>query len=137
MNFVKLTEIATAMRDDEVGGKINHHVSFVLYKNRILSIGKNNHKTHPINLLNPKFNRELVNISSEKKTCSELAAIIKLKNTSNVAFNRCSLINIRVDRTGVLNNSCPCSSCKSLIKYFGFKNVFYSNELGEFVEYIY
>jgi deoxycytidylate deaminase len=111
------------------------HFSFILYRNRIISIGQNSKKTSPKNLRNKHFSRSSgKDISHNKGTCSELAAIVKLKNTTNIDFKKCVLINVRIDKKGKMNNSKPCGSCRSLLSYFSFKKVFYTSPEG-FEEY--
>lgn len=109
--------------------KNNHHVSVVFFKNKVVAIGENSIKTHPINLLNPRFDRRGNNIASIKGTCSELAAFLVLKNKTGIKTENCVLVNIRIDNNGRLAYSRPCKSCESLLKYLNFKRVFYSINL--------
>ncbi len=113
----------------------NFHVSFVLLKNRLLAVGVNNKKTHPTNLRNPKFGKEGTDISSQKYTCSELSAFVKLKNMTNVPFHRCTLVNMRVMRNGKLGLALPCQSCESLISYLNLKTVLFTDHDGNLALY--
>lgn len=103
------------------------HVSFILHKRKIVSIGINKTKSHPTNLFNPRFEED-----SEKGVCSELDAVIKLINKTKIDTKNCKLINVRIDRNQELNISKPCVSCEKLIRYHGFKQVLYTNEKGKF-----
>lgn len=113
----------------------NFHVSIIFDKKKVLAIGVNNKKTHPRNLKNPKATPEGVDVSREKYSCSELNAFIKLKNKSNIKFSKCTLLNVRLLRDGSFGNAKPCQSCESLIRYLGFKEVYFTNENGEIVKY--
>jgi hypothetical protein len=129
INFERLIEIAYALYDPEEHPIRTFHTSFILNKKKILSIGINNPKTHTINLRNPKVgNRgELI---YDKGMCSELVAIKKLISKSQIRTEKCSLINLRIDKNNKLNCSKPCSSCEKLLKYYSFDEVFYSSKLG-------
>ncbi len=129
--FDKIKEIAFAFDKDSFSGK-NFHLSFLIYKNRIISIGQNSKKTHPINLRNKKISREGIDISTFKGVCSEWSAISKLKNLTNIPAHKCSLINIRINKNNEIRMSRPCCSCIKLLSFFDISRVYYSNEKGEF-----
>ena len=129
--FDKIKEIAFAFDKNSFPSK-NLHLSFLIYKGRIISIGQNSKKTHPINLRNRKISKEGVDISTFKGVCSEWSAISKLKNLTNIPAHKCSLINIRINKNNDIRMSRPCCGCLSLLAFFDISNVFYSNEKGEF-----
>ena len=95
------------------------HVSVVFYKNRILAIGRNKAKSHPLNIRNIPLSKHgntyYLNI---KKTCSELSACQILKNKTNILTKNCILVNVRIDQNGNIRNSRPCPSCSNLLNYF-------------------
>ncbi len=94
----------------------------------------NCNKTHPINLLNPKFSKKTgLNFSDQKQTCSELNAILKLKRMTNIQTDKCILVNLRYDKNGYLCLSRPCSSCDSLFEYHNFKKIIWTDEKGKYV----
>ena len=96
----------------------------------------NCNKTHPINLLNPKFSKENgLNFSDQKQVCSELNAILKLKRLTNIQTDRCTLVNLRYDKNKKLTLSKPCSSCENLLKYHNFKKIIWTNVDGEYVSF--
>lgn len=112
------------------------HFSFVLHKKKIVAIGTNQQKTHPTHLKNRKISiRTGEDFSDQKHTCSEFNAIIKLKNLTNINTKKCTLINLRYDRNKKLALARPCMSCKSLLKFHEFKNIFYTNETGNYTNY--
>ena len=117
LNYKRLVETAKALQPSYKEQK-QFHVTFILKKDRILSIGINNpYKTHTRNLDFPYTNAD------QKGTHSELASIIKLgeEDCSHYIF-----INIRVDKNRNVILSKPCSGCQGLLKQVGFKRMFYS-----------
>ncbi len=135
MNFNKYAELAFALFDPNHFSRC-FHVCFLTCRNKILSIGINSAKTHTLNLRNPKYSITGEDISDRKGICAELAAFIKVKNTQNINFSKCVLINIRINKNKELDLARPCSSCLSLISYCNLRKVFYSNENGKFEELI-
>jgi deoxycytidylate deaminase len=130
--YKRLEEIAKSLIDfDE--DKRCHHFSFILNKKRVIAIGTNKPKTHPTNLKNRKLSaRTGEDISDQKHTCSEFNAIIKLKRLTNIDTKRCNLVNIRFDRNKNLALASPCMSCRNLLKFHEFKNVFWTNSNGAY-----
>jgi len=133
--FNKLIEISYALYDKS-SDKRCQHFSFILFKNRIISIGQNSVKTHPINIRNSVVGRDGSDLRHIKTTCSELAALIKLKNTTNIRYKKCVMVNVRIDRNKKINYSHPCAFCQSLLAYFNLKQVFFTNSFGKFEEYL-
>jgi|SRR5579864_944888 len=134
INFNKLTEIAASLFDKTEHGLRTFHVSFIIYKQKLLITGINSASTHPINLRNPKY-ADGINVSSSKGTCSELKSLLRLKRLTNINPAKCIMVVIRINRNGQLANSCPCMSCKSLLAYVGLKKVYHSTDENDFVEY--
>lgn len=131
-NFRRLEEIAESLIDWEDGMRC-HHISFIIYKKRIISIGANRSKTHPANLLNRKVSFITgKDFSDEKHTCSEFTCISKLKKKTNIDTKRCTLVNIRYDRNKRIALAKPCMSCRNLLKYFEFKKVIWTTNEGSY-----
>lgn len=130
--FKRLQEIAESLIDWEDGMRCRHF-SFVIYKNRIITIGLNKPKTHPTNLRNRKISYITgEDYSQYKHTCSEFNSIIKLKKKTNIDTKKCTLINIRYDRNKKIAMAKPCMSCANLLKYFEFKKVIWSTNDGNY-----
>lgn len=131
----KSKELAAAMFD--INSNIRcQHFTFVYFKGRIVTIGKNSEKTHPINLMNfnrAKVEKERLNI---KGTCSELDAFIKLRNTTNIPFDKVEIYNLRVNRNGAFDMAHCCNFCVSLIQYMNPKKFYYTDNKGEWIKYI-
>ena len=135
-SFNRLEEIAESLIDWSEPIRCRHF-SFILYKKRIVSIGINNQKTHPLNLKNRKISiRTGEDFSEQKHICSEFNAIVKLKRMTNINTKKCTLVNLRYDRNKKLALARPCMSCISLLKYHEFKNIVYTNNNGVYEEFI-
>ena len=133
--FKRYEDIAESLIDWSQD-KRSRHFSFIVHKKRIISIGQNYAKTHPINLINRKVSvRTGEDFSDQKHICSEFNAITKLKNLTNIDTKKCSLVNLRYDRNKNLAYAKPCMSCKSLLTYFQFKNIVYSTNEGKYELY--
>lgn len=133
INFSKIVDLGRAMYNPETHPLRCFHLSVILSKNRLVSAGINSPKTHSLNQRNPKFGHDGQEIM--KGSCSEFIAINRLKRISNIDFNKCVMVNIRINKLGQLANSCPCISCKSLLAYFSFKSIYFSDSDGLFQQY--
>ena len=127
----RIKEISLAMFNSE--HPENFHITFIVYKSKILSIGVNDSKTSPINLLNPKTDKTGKNIAHLKGRCSEWQCIRKAKNTTNVSFRKITLVNIRIRRDKKFGLAKPCESCRSLLDFFNIHDVIYTDNSGNFV----
>jgi deoxycytidylate deaminase len=121
----KYISLAKAMMPIDLPARC-YHVSFATYKGKIISIGFNSAKTNPINLKNRKKNSCGKDYSEQKMTCSELSCLKKVKNKTNIPFNKITLINVRIDRNGDVRCSKPCESCEKLIDFLGIKRILYT-----------
>ena len=99
------------------------HITFIIYKKRIVSIGVNYKKTTTIAAQHGyKYPFQH----------SELAALKKI-TFLNYKKSKLVLINIRVsNKDNLILNSKPCKNCKRVIKSFGISSVYYSIDGGEF-----
>lgn len=99
------------------------HFSYILEKNTILSIGRNNpDKTHPLAY---RFNHRFNCIHSE------LSAIVNF-DYPHKRLHNCKIINIRITESGRIAMSRPCINCQTMLSAFGLKDVVYSNRDGNF-----
>ena len=129
MNFSKIIEVSYALINKHNADLRCRHFSFIMDKNRIISIGLNSLKTHPKNLKYNYVNKMNQNISDIVGTHSELSAVIKLGEEDCSDLN---LVNTRINRHDELDFSAPCSGCLDMIKQLNFKNVYFSNSQGKF-----
>jgi hypothetical protein len=134
LKFKRLEEIAHSLVDWENPRRC-HHFSFILYKQRIVAIGSNLPKTHPINLRNRKISKITgEDYSDQKHTCSEFNSITKLRKMTNINTKKCVLVNVRYDRNKKLALAKPCMSCENLLRYFEFKKIVWSTNDGDYQE---
>lgn len=115
-------------------GKVEHpqrcrHFSFIIDGGRIVSMGVNSPKTHPMNLRFNYVNRNRTRISSFVGTHSELSAVMKLGRDECKGL---VLINTRINRNEQLDCSRPCAGCADLVERMGFKHVIYTAKGGHF-----
>jgi hypothetical protein len=96
------------------------HVSLVIRKNKLISVGTNNWKTHPktveLGYMLPYLH-------------SELDAVRKI----NTSIDKLTLINYRFSKTGHVGMSRPCKYCMPWCVNM-FDNIYYTNEEGILVE---
>lgn len=131
--FDRLVEIARSLAPNNRNDIRNHHVTFLLKKNKILSTGVNSIKTNTRNLRYDYINRHNKHIGSDVGTHSEHSGIIRLGREDCSDLN---VVNIRIDRNGKLNCSFPCLGCRSLFKQVGFNKFWYSTAKGDFEQWI-
>jgi hypothetical protein len=102
----------------------NKHISFIIHRNRILSIGTNSSKTHPLAVRKGYPLQQMH---------SELTAVVRAKK--NIEFKRCTLINVRLSSVSLIYNrpvlrlSKPCRICSSWCLGL-FKDIYYTTENG-------
>lgn len=102
----------------------NKHFSFILDKNKIISMGYNySYKTHPESHIRGY------------RFCamhSELSAVLKCRRKRKyVNLDNLTLVNIRLYKNKSLGMAMPCDICKQLIK--DFRKVYYTNYNGDFI----
>ena len=129
MNFSKIVEVSFALINKHNADLRCRHFSFILDRNRIISIGLNSIKTHPLNLKYNYVNKNNEKISDIVGTHSELSAVIKLGRENCYGL---TLVNTRINRNNQLDFSAPCRGCFDMINQLNFKNVYFTNIKGKF-----
>ena len=132
MNFNKIIEITYALINKHNADLRCRHFSFILDRNRIISIGMNSTKTHPMNLKYNYINKNKEKISDIVGTHSELNAVIKLGIED---CSKLTLVNTRINRNNLLDHSAPCNGCSDMIKQLNFKNVYHTDSQADFIQY--
>jgi hypothetical protein len=94
------------------------HVSLILNKNRIISIGTNSFKTHP--------KAKEIGYHYEEMH-SELEAFQRVPY--NLKKKKLVLVNVRFNRFGELRMSKPCELCLPWCKEI-FDEIYYTNDTG-------
>lgn len=133
MKYNYLKDISKALAPKHPSDQRCRHFSFILNKKKIITIGFNNQKTHPINLKYRFVNRKNIPINDLVGTHSELNALIKL-GTDDVSG--LVLVNTRINRNGEIDLSMPCTGCQSFLTTLNFKKVFYSTKSGNFEQFL-
>lgn len=129
MNFEKIIEISLALAGKHRYQQRCKHFSFIYEKNKLISIGINNPKTHPWNLKYNYINKQKNKISEMVGTHSEVNAVRKL------GYEFCDgliMINTRVNKNNKIDYSKPCNGCMEMICQLRFEKVFYTDKLGNF-----
>jgi len=132
MNFDKIIEVTYALINKHNADLRCRHFSFILDRNRIISIGMNSTKTHPMNLKYNYINKNKEKISDIVGTHSELNAVIKLGIED---CSKLTLVNTRINRNNLLDHSAPCNGCSDMIKQLNFKNVYHTDSQANFIQY--
>ncbi len=104
----------------------NKHFTFIIHRNRILSIGWNDY-----NLSHPKLVKNGYGLCGMH---SELSAIIRYRGNQEL-LRYCTIVNTRINSFGELGMSKPCPICTRLIQTWGFRKVFFTNREGNWEQY--
>lgn len=129
MKLNKIAEISYALAGKCTHNKRCKHFSFIFKNKRLISIGMNSPKTHPLNLKYNYLNKQRNNISDVVGTHSELSAVIKLGLDDCSGF---TMVNTRINRNNKLDFSFPCNGCMEMIVQLGFNKVIYSTKDQKF-----
>lgn len=136
--FNKFIEIAKALQPihHDYSSIRTFHVTFAVNKNKTISIGINNTKTHPnIKRLN-YCSEEGEDLRDIARTHSELNCILKLQNKyPSYSLKDIVFVNIRLDRMGNIKYARPCNGCSHLLHQVGYKRVYYTGDCGNFFEF--
>lgn len=121
MGSLYLNVLNTAI--EEAGKSIHHpHIGAVVFKGkRIFGSGYNGIRSSSL----PMKHRHW-----EESLHAEQAALL------NLDWNKlqgCSMLIVRVSKTGVFGNCRPCPMCSKIINHVDIKTVYYTNEQGEIV----
>lgn len=121
MNAKTLNGLLTKSRAmvDLPQGRLRHF-SFILRRNKILSFGWNQKKTHTLAWQND-YKYMFIH--------SELAAIKNFPGPPSMLAD-CVLVNTRIGLCGDVLISKPCRTCQRMIEAFDFKQVIYTTEKG-------
>lgn len=133
--FDKSLEVARALFNKEDYDLKAFVCSCVFYKQRLISVGINNNKTHPIVRYNPLICKRTGKPIHKNGSCAEWVALSKLKNTTNIPFSKMIMVNVRIKKDNSIGISRPCSSCKNLLDFFNLKEVYFTQDNGEFTKH--
>lgn len=106
----------------EVSRYSDHHQhklgAVIFIKNRPVSFGFNQMKTHPI----------MAAVHDKKTLHAELAAILNIKNKARL--NGASIVVYREQRNGNTGLAKPCESCQKILKRYGINHLIYTTYNG-------
>jgi deoxycytidylate deaminase len=126
----KYMKVARAVSNTSNYGRVKIG-SAIVKKNRVIAVGCNEKKTHPIQ---KKYDNYLDYNSDKLKHClhAEIATIISAKED----LQGSTIYIYRKDRSGNLNMCRPCNACLALIKRVGIKRMVYTIPNGYAEEFI-
>ena len=99
------------------------HFSFAIVDNKIACVGTNKSATPDIHF---GYNMRV----EEPKVHSELDVYRKLRKKVRINRTEWSLINVRLNRSGEMKISKPCSVCHALLTDLGCKEIYYTTNGG-------
>ena len=129
MNLDKIIEISYALAGKHSSKQRCRHFSFIFDRNRLVSIGMNSRKTHPMNLKFNYINKQKNSIRDFVGTHSELNAVVKL---GDYDCRGLTIVNTRINRKNEIDFSRPCNGCMDMIKKLGFKRMVYTTKNKKF-----
>lgn len=113
----------------------NLHVTFAVYKQKLIASAFNCRKTNPVNLINRKVNNEGFDKSYTSFTCSEWRCFRAVKRKTNISLSDITFINMRLNRHKELCYAAPCVGCHSLLAWAEPRAIYYTNNEGNFEQY--
>lgn len=108
--------------------------AIVVKKNKIISVGVNSYKTHPVQKRYNKFRFDTVAKDTNHTLHAEIQALVNIPNGTDL--NDLTIYIYRESRNGGTAKSRPCPSCMNLIKDIGIKKICYTTEEGFAIEYL-
>jgi deoxycytidylate deaminase len=121
MNFNRLVQLARNLIIYDGIDLRCRHFAFILKRNKIIAIGKNSKKSHPINQKYGYFEGTGLH--------AEACAVIR---SGDINHSRHTMVTFRIDRNNKLAMGKPCDHCQKLLKDVCFKEIYYSDEQGQF-----
>ncbi len=117
--LVKIKQITIDLRD--LNPESHKHFSFLVIRNRIISVGMNSMKTtHPLTK-GLGYKSDFLH--------SELDAFLAIR-WQDINYNKCVLVNTRINRFLQFGMSKPCDGCMNLLNNIGIKNIIYTDRAG-------
>lgn len=130
MDFEKIIEMSFALAGRHQYSQRCKHFSFIFEKNKLISIGINSPKTHPLNLKYNYVNKQKDKISHIVGTHSEMSAVIKLGLLTNC--EGLTIINTRINRKKEIDYSMPCNGCMDMLLDLKFEKIYYTTKEKKF-----
>lgn len=103
--------------------------SCIVKKGKIISVGFNLHKTHPLQRHYNTLLRTDIEADAPHYIHAEMAALIKAKSL-NIDLKGAELYVYRIAADGEPSMARPCAACMKAIKVHGIKKVYYTTNDG-------
>lgn len=117
---VNIWSVLEAHADHADMVRSSKHAAGLVYKGKVIALGVNQYKTHPIMLRFGKNDKALY-------LHAEIDCMVRcIQRYGDAMLSKCSLYVLRLDKLGRISNSCPCSGCQRAIEAFGIKKVFHT-----------
>jgi deoxycytidylate deaminase len=130
MDFGRIVEMSFALAGRHKHAQRCKHFSFIFQKNKLLSIGINSPKTHPLNLKYNYVNKQKDKISHIVGTHSEMSAVIKLGTIEG--YDGLTIVNTRINRKKELDYSHPCNGCMEMLLDLKFEKIYFTTKEKKF-----
>lgn len=99
------------------------HVAFLVKKSKIVHIGVNLAKSHPITMEHEYQEYQHTGVHAELNVCIK---------SGKENLRKYKLVVIRINRHNKMTNSKPCLGCQGIINQFDVGEVWYSTDEGSF-----
>lgn len=109
--------LARAVQVALVSTQRMRHGAVIAHGNRVLAVGVNLHRAHPLNVSDPK---------TQSAFHAEVAALRALRTT--VPMGRLSLYSARVNKSNEPVNALPCANCWAVLDYLGITDVHWTTD---------
>jgi len=103
------------LKADMIG--CSRHSAAIVHKNKIISIGHNKRKTHPLML---KFQHKPFKVLLH----AEIDAIVKVRDKTLLKDSEIYVS--RLSKGDNILNSEPCETCKKAIRFYGINKVYWT-----------
>lgn len=108
-----------------------------VYKNRVISVGYNSHKTSPTQL---RYNRYRIPYDVLKTNCvaaihAEISCILQINNF-DIDMSKVDLYIYRKCKNRNHGMSRPCAACMKFIIDSGIKNIYYTGDYSYIYEHV-
>ena len=134
--FRKSIELSRALfpvNIEERNGRRCIHYSYLFNKTKLILVAENKQSTHSIN----RYNLREFDIG-QKHICSECRLFLKAKSKfDNLNWRKLTVVNVRINLQGKICNSRPCASCKNLLQFVSPRSVYFTDDHGDFVKYLF
>lgn len=99
------------------------HVAFLVKKSKIVHIGVNLAKSHPMTMEHKYQEHQHTGVHAELNVCIK---------SGKENLSKYKLVVIRINRHNKMTNSKPCLGCQGIINQFDVGEVWYSTDEGSF-----